>query len=90
MRAQLLHLKGPLRGRTVTYDDPAIDVGSGQDAELRLRDAAVLAASLAPVFPPAGNVAMSSQSGALGLAVDDINNSSILPEGVKLKSVLRL
>ena len=28
-----------------------------------------LAATFAPVFPPAGNVAMSSQSGALGLAI---------------------
>lgn len=41
MRPQLLHLSGPLRGRTVTYDDDALVVGSSPSAELRLDDPAV-------------------------------------------------
>ncbi|MFN9334070.1 MAG: trypsin-like peptidase domain-containing protein [Planctomycetota bacterium] len=31
MRAQLLHLSGPLRGRTLTYEDPVVVVGSAAD-----------------------------------------------------------
>lgn len=41
MRPQLLHLSGPLRGRTVTYDDDALVVGSAPSAELRLQHPAV-------------------------------------------------
>ena len=41
MRPQLLHLSGPLRGRTVTYDDDALVVGSAEAAELRLEHDAV-------------------------------------------------
>lgn len=36
MRAQLLHLSGPLRGRTATYRQSALRVGSASDADLRL------------------------------------------------------
>jgi len=43
MRAQLLHLSGPLRGRTVTYYDNALVVGSSSGAELRLEHEAVAA-----------------------------------------------
>lgn len=43
MRAQLLHLSGPLRGRTVTYDDDALVIGSSSAAELRLEHEAVAA-----------------------------------------------
>lgn len=41
MRPQLLHLSGPLRGRTATYDDEALVVGSSPSAELRLDHPAV-------------------------------------------------
>ncbi len=42
MRPQLLHLSGPLRGRTVTYDDDAMVVGSAPSAELRLEHPAIV------------------------------------------------
>lgn len=41
MRPQLLHLSGPLRGRTVTYDDHHLVVGSASGADLVLDDPAV-------------------------------------------------
>lgn len=41
MRAQLLHLSGPLRGRTRTYKEPVVRVGSAQEAEVTLRHALV-------------------------------------------------
>ena len=41
MRPQLLHLSGPLRGRTVTYDDDALVVGSAPSAELRMEHPAL-------------------------------------------------
>ena len=36
MRAQLLHLSGPLRGRTVTYPERLVRVGSAADSEARM------------------------------------------------------
>ncbi len=36
MRAQLLHLSGPDRGRTVTYDDPVVTIGSAPESTVRL------------------------------------------------------
>lgn len=41
MRAQLLHLSGPLRGRTVTYAGPRVAIGSGPGADARLEADAV-------------------------------------------------
>ena len=43
MRAQLLHLPGPLRGRTVTYEARRVRLGSGPDNEARQADASVAA-----------------------------------------------
>lgn len=37
MRAQLLHLSGPMRGRTITYTDPVVRAGSSTRAEVTLR-----------------------------------------------------
>jgi S1-C subfamily serine protease len=42
VRPQLLHLSGPLRGRTVTYDDPSLEVGSAPAIDLQLADPAVM------------------------------------------------
>lgn len=42
MRAQLLHLSGPDRGRTVTYDDPVVTIGSAPDCKVLLPVAAVV------------------------------------------------
>ena len=36
MRAQLLHLSGPLRGRTITYSQPLVRIGSSVDSEARM------------------------------------------------------
>jgi len=36
MRAQLLHLSGPLRGRTVTYPERVVRVGSDERSEARM------------------------------------------------------
>lgn len=36
MRAQLLHLSGPDRGRTVTYDDPVVTIGSAPGSSVLL------------------------------------------------------
>ena len=36
MRAQLLHLSGPLRGRTITYPEPRVRIGSGAHNEARM------------------------------------------------------
>lgn len=36
MRAQLLHLSGPLRGRTITYPQPRVRIGSSADNEARM------------------------------------------------------
>lgn len=36
MRAQLLHLSGPLRGRTITYRQPLVRIGSGDACEARV------------------------------------------------------
>lgn len=36
MRAQLLHLSGPLRGRTITHAEPIVVVGSGAEATVVL------------------------------------------------------
>ena len=41
MRAQLLHLSGPLRGRTRTYEDPVVRVGSAAHVEVTLEHALV-------------------------------------------------
>lgn len=41
MRAQLLHLSGPLRGSTVTHREPVVRVGSDADNECRLQVEAV-------------------------------------------------
>jgi serine protease Do len=41
MRPQLLHLSGPLRGRTETYGEAPLTVGSAADDGLRLRHDAV-------------------------------------------------
>ncbi len=41
MRPQLLHLSGPLRGRTVTYDDPSLAIGSAPGIDLQLAHEAV-------------------------------------------------
>lgn len=41
MRPQLLHLSGPLRGRTVTYDDPSLEIGSAPGIDLQLAHEAV-------------------------------------------------
>lgn len=41
MRAQLLHLSGPLRGRTVTYPERLLRVGSEAGSEVRLVDGEV-------------------------------------------------
>ena len=35
MHTQLLHLSGPLRGRTVTHEDPHLLVGTDPDAAVR-------------------------------------------------------
>jgi len=42
VRPQLLHLSGPLRGRTVTYDDPSLEIGSAPAIDLQLGDPAVV------------------------------------------------
>ncbi len=42
-RIQLLHLNGPLRGRTATYDEPIIALGSGAGAKVRYRSATMIA-----------------------------------------------
>ena len=36
MRAQLLHLSGPLRGRTITYPQPLVRIGSSDASEARM------------------------------------------------------
>lgn len=36
MRAQLLHLSGPMRGRTMTYDDRVVAIGSGEQCAARV------------------------------------------------------
>jgi len=41
MRPQLLHLSGPLRGRTVTYDDTSLEIGSAPGIDLQLAHEAV-------------------------------------------------
>lgn len=41
MRPQLLHLSGPLRGRTVTYDDTTLEVGSAPGIDLQIAHPAV-------------------------------------------------
>ncbi|MEC8252583.1 MAG: trypsin-like peptidase domain-containing protein [Planctomycetota bacterium] len=41
MRAQLLHLSGPLRGRTRTYEAPVVRVGSAAHVEVTLEHALV-------------------------------------------------
>lgn len=41
MRPQLLHLSGPLRGRTITYDDPELFLGSAPGADVRIAHPAV-------------------------------------------------
>lgn len=41
MRAQLLHLSGPLRGRTVTYEARVVHIGSATDVEARIVSPAV-------------------------------------------------
>jgi serine protease Do len=38
MRAQLLHLSGPMRGRTTTYPDPVVRIGSEAGSEVQLDD----------------------------------------------------
>jgi serine protease Do len=43
MRAQLLHLSGPMRGRTTTYESPVVRIGSAKD-----RDAALDAPGVEP------------------------------------------
>ncbi len=43
MRAQLLHLSGPLRGRTVTYEARTVRLGSGDGNEAVLAEPAVAA-----------------------------------------------
>ena len=43
MRPQLLHLSGPLRGKTVTYETGSVAVGSAEDAEVQLVHPAVAA-----------------------------------------------
>ncbi len=50
-------------------------VGPNCMGALNTDDAVRMHATFAPVFPPSGNVAMSSQSGALGLAVLDYARS---------------
>ena len=35
MRAQLLHLSGPLRGRTVTHEEEHLLIGTDPDADVR-------------------------------------------------------
>jgi acetyltransferase len=50
-------------------------VGPNCMGVLNTDDAVRMHATFAPVFPPSGNVAMSSQSGALGLAVLDYARS---------------
>ncbi|MBK8099819.1 MAG: trypsin-like peptidase domain-containing protein [Planctomycetes bacterium] len=42
MRAQLLHLSGPLRGRTVTHSDPRLTIGSDPACDVSLSHAQVL------------------------------------------------
>lgn len=42
MRAQLLHLSGPLRGRTVTYEARVVRIGSGADVEACIASPAVV------------------------------------------------
>lgn len=42
MRAQSLHLSGPDLGRTVTYDDPVVTIGSAPDCKVLLPVAAVV------------------------------------------------
>jgi len=41
MRAQLLHLSGPLRGRTITYKQPVVRVGRAPGSEVALTHALV-------------------------------------------------
>jgi serine protease Do len=41
MRAQLLHLSGPDRGRTVTYDMPVVTIGSSPSSEALIYDPGV-------------------------------------------------
>ena len=41
MRAQLLHLSGPLRGRTITYKQPVVHVGRAPSSEVGLTHALV-------------------------------------------------
>ncbi|MCK5941105.1 MAG: trypsin-like peptidase domain-containing protein [Planctomycetes bacterium] len=41
MRAQLLHLSGPLRGRTITYKQQAVRIGRAPDNEVVLTNALV-------------------------------------------------
>ena len=41
MRAQLLHLSGPLRGRTITYPDRLVRIGSGEHSEARILSSVV-------------------------------------------------
>jgi serine protease Do len=41
MRAQLLHLSGPDRGRTVTYDLPVVTIGSSPSSEALIYDPGV-------------------------------------------------
>ena len=41
MRAQLLFLSGPTRGRTVTYAEPVVAIGSAAECRARLLDHAV-------------------------------------------------
>ncbi|MBM3973853.1 MAG: FHA domain-containing protein [Planctomycetes bacterium] len=36
MRAQMLHLSGPMRGRTLTYQDRLVSIGSGNDCTVRI------------------------------------------------------
>lgn len=62
-RARQDRLRDRVRGHGMRMVGPNCMGLINADPEVRL------AATFAPVFPPAGNVAMSSQSGALGLAI---------------------
>ncbi|MBI1826291.1 MAG: trypsin-like peptidase domain-containing protein [Planctomycetes bacterium] len=49
MRAQLIYLSGPLRGRTITYRRPVLIAGSGANCDIRFRNTPSVAAKHAEI-----------------------------------------
>ena len=52
MRAQLLHLSGPLRGNTITYEGPIVHIGSHAENEARINAHGVAARHAQIEFVP--------------------------------------